>query len=152
MNRRGARRCVGVEREATEEYVREEERVVCGGEGGKAGMASMQRAGVFIGEERELLACSMAIDADKRPALMEEKMPTVIAVGKRKRTNAVFHVAETTAAWARMWAYATARCCVRRLHRRRELSGTIIRGTLKTPNSQLVTPISIKLQRPDGYD
>jgi hypothetical protein len=35
---------------------------------------------------------------------------------------------------------------------RRLLSGTIIRGTLKTPNSQLVTPISIKLQRPDGYD
>jgi hypothetical protein len=33
-----------------------------------------------------------------------------------------------------------------------ELSGTIIRGTLKTPNSQLVTPISIKLQRPDGHD
>jgi hypothetical protein len=32
------------------------------------------------------------------------------------------------------------------------LSGTIIRGTLITPNSQLVTPISIKLQRPDGYD
>jgi hypothetical protein len=32
------------------------------------------------------------------------------------------------------------------------LSGTIIRGTLKTPNSQLVTPISIKLQRPDGHD
>jgi hypothetical protein len=34
----------------------------------------------------------------------------------------------------------------------RVLSGTIIRGTLKTPNSQLVTPISIKLQRPDGHD
>jgi hypothetical protein len=34
----------------------------------------------------------------------------------------------------------------------RIVSGTIIRGTLKTPNSQLVTPISIKLQRPDGYD
>jgi hypothetical protein len=33
-----------------------------------------------------------------------------------------------------------------------KLSGTIIRGTLKTPNSQLVTPISIKLQRPDGCD
>jgi hypothetical protein len=33
-----------------------------------------------------------------------------------------------------------------------QVSGTIIRGTLKTPNSQLVTPISIKLQRPDGYD
>jgi hypothetical protein len=32
------------------------------------------------------------------------------------------------------------------------LSVTIIRGTLKTPNSQLVTPISIKLQRPDGCD
>jgi hypothetical protein len=32
------------------------------------------------------------------------------------------------------------------------LSATIIRGTLKTPNSQLVTPISIKLQRPDGCD
>jgi hypothetical protein len=32
------------------------------------------------------------------------------------------------------------------------VSGTIIRSTLKTPNSQLVTPISIKLQRPDGYD
>ena len=30
------------------------------------------------------------------------------------------------------------------------LSGTIIRGTLKAPNSQLVTPISIKLQRPDA--
>jgi hypothetical protein len=30
------------------------------------------------------------------------------------------------------------------------LSGTIIRGTLKAPNSQLVTPISTKLQRPDG--
>jgi hypothetical protein len=30
------------------------------------------------------------------------------------------------------------------------LSGTIIRGTLKAPNYQLVTPISIKLQRPDG--
>jgi hypothetical protein len=36
--------------------------------------------------------------------------------------------------------------------RGRELSGTIIRGTLKTSNSQLVTPISIKLQRPDGHD
>jgi hypothetical protein len=33
-----------------------------------------------------------------------------------------------------------------------DVSGTIIRGTLKTPNSQLVTPISIKLQRPDGHD
>jgi hypothetical protein len=33
-----------------------------------------------------------------------------------------------------------------------EVSGTIIRGTLKAPNSQLVTPISIKLQRPDGCD
>jgi hypothetical protein len=32
------------------------------------------------------------------------------------------------------------------------VSGTIIRGTLKAPNSQLVTPISIKLQRPDRYD
>jgi hypothetical protein len=32
------------------------------------------------------------------------------------------------------------------------LSGTIIRGTLKAPNSQLVTPISIKLHRPDGCD
>jgi hypothetical protein len=32
------------------------------------------------------------------------------------------------------------------------LSGTIIRGTLKTPNSQLVTPISIKLLRPVGCD
>jgi hypothetical protein len=32
------------------------------------------------------------------------------------------------------------------------LSGTIIRGTLKAPNSQLVTPISIKLQRLDGCD
>jgi hypothetical protein len=32
------------------------------------------------------------------------------------------------------------------------LSGTIIRGTLKAPNSQLVTPINIKLQRPDGCD
>jgi hypothetical protein len=30
--------------------------------------------------------------------------------------------------------------------------GTIIRGTLKAPNSQLVTPISIKLQRPDGSE
>jgi hypothetical protein len=35
---------------------------------------------------------------------------------------------------------------------KRNVSGTIIRGTLKTPNSQLVTPISIKLQRPDGCD
>jgi hypothetical protein len=33
-----------------------------------------------------------------------------------------------------------------------KVSGTIIRGTLKTPNSQLVTPISIKLLRPDGCD
>jgi hypothetical protein len=33
-----------------------------------------------------------------------------------------------------------------------DVSGTIIRGTLKTPNSQLVTPISIKLLRPDGCD
>jgi hypothetical protein len=32
------------------------------------------------------------------------------------------------------------------------LSGTIIRGTLKTLNSQLVTPISIKLLRPNGCD
>jgi hypothetical protein len=32
------------------------------------------------------------------------------------------------------------------------MSGTIIRGTLKTPNSHLVTPISIKLLRPDGCD
>jgi hypothetical protein len=35
---------------------------------------------------------------------------------------------------------------------RGNLSGTIIRGTLKAPNSQLVTPISTKLQRPDGRD
>jgi hypothetical protein len=34
----------------------------------------------------------------------------------------------------------------------RRVSGTIIRGTPKTPKSQLVTPISTKLQRPDGYD
>jgi hypothetical protein len=33
-----------------------------------------------------------------------------------------------------------------------KVSGTIIRGTLKAPNSQLVTPISIKLQRRDGRD
>jgi hypothetical protein len=32
------------------------------------------------------------------------------------------------------------------------VSRTIIRGTLKTPNSQPVTPISIKLLRPDGCD
>jgi hypothetical protein len=32
------------------------------------------------------------------------------------------------------------------------LSGTIIRGTLKTSRSQLVTPINTKLQRPDGCD
>jgi hypothetical protein len=32
------------------------------------------------------------------------------------------------------------------------MSGTIIRGILKAPNSQLVTPISRKLQRPDGCD
>jgi chromosome segregation ATPase len=32
------------------------------------------------------------------------------------------------------------------------LWGTIIRGTLKALNSQLVTPISTKLQRPDGCD
>jgi hypothetical protein len=32
------------------------------------------------------------------------------------------------------------------------LSGTIIRGTLKAPKSQLVTLISTKLQRPDGCD
>jgi hypothetical protein len=32
------------------------------------------------------------------------------------------------------------------------VSVTIIRGTLKTPNSQLLTPISIKLLRPDGCD
>jgi hypothetical protein len=32
------------------------------------------------------------------------------------------------------------------------VSGTIIRGTLKAPNSQLITPISTKLQRPDGCD
>jgi hypothetical protein len=32
------------------------------------------------------------------------------------------------------------------------LSETIIRGTLKTSKSQLVTPISTKLQRPDGCD
>jgi hypothetical protein len=30
--------------------------------------------------------------------------------------------------------------------------GTIIRGTPKTPKSQLVTPINTKLQRPDGHD
>jgi hypothetical protein len=37
-------------------------------------------------------------------------------------------------------------------HLSRYLLGTIIRGTLKTPKSQLVTPISTKLQRPDGCD
>jgi hypothetical protein len=42
--------------------------------------------------------------------------------------------------------------CEKTLDRKKELLGTIIRGTLKTPNSQLVTPISIKLQRPDGCD
>jgi hypothetical protein len=39
-----------------------------------------------------------------------------------------------------------------RLYKLIYLSGTIIRGTLKSPNSQLVTPISIKLQRSDGCD
>jgi hypothetical protein len=39
---------------------------------------------------------------------------------------------------------------IKRQATHRRLSGTIIRGTLKTPNSQLVTPISIKLLRPDG--
>jgi hypothetical protein len=34
----------------------------------------------------------------------------------------------------------------------KKVSGTIIRGTPKTPKSQLVTPISTKLQRPDGCD
>jgi hypothetical protein len=34
----------------------------------------------------------------------------------------------------------------------RIVSGTIIRGTLKTPKYQLVTPISTKLQRPHGCD
>jgi hypothetical protein len=33
-----------------------------------------------------------------------------------------------------------------------DLSGTIIRGTPKTRKSQLVTPISTKMQRPDGRD
>jgi hypothetical protein len=32
------------------------------------------------------------------------------------------------------------------------LSGTIIRGTPKSPKSQLVNPISTKLRRPDGGD
>jgi hypothetical protein len=32
------------------------------------------------------------------------------------------------------------------------VSGTIIMGTLKTPKSQLITPISTKLQRFDGCD
>jgi hypothetical protein len=43
-------------------------------------------------------------------------------------------------------------CIVMIFQLKRRLSGTIIRGTLKAPNSQLVTPISIKLQRPDGCD
>jgi hypothetical protein len=30
--------------------------------------------------------------------------------------------------------------------------GTIIRGTLKAPKYQLLTPISTKLQMPDGCD
>jgi hypothetical protein len=37
-------------------------------------------------------------------------------------------------------------------NKKTKMSGTIIRGTLKTSNSQLVTLISIKLQRPDGCD
>jgi hypothetical protein len=40
----------------------------------------------------------------------------------------------------------------RPLHGKVFMSGTIIRGTLKTPKSQLVTPISTKLQRPDGCE
>jgi hypothetical protein len=54
---------------------------------------------------------------------------------------------------------AAGHCCTQLLWMRQtlrdygyKLSGTIIRGTLKTPKSQLVTPISIKLQRPDGCD
>jgi hypothetical protein len=43
-------------------------------------------------------------------------------------------------------------CSLGLIYSTARLSGTIIRGTLKTPNSQLVTPISIKLQRPDGCD
>jgi hypothetical protein len=35
---------------------------------------------------------------------------------------------------------------------RSTIVGTIIRGTLKAPNYQLVTPISTKLQRPNGCD
>jgi transposase InsO family protein len=41
---------------------------------------------------------------------------------------------------------------VERKNRTLLVSGTIIRGTLKAPKSQLVTPISTKLQRPDGCD
>jgi hypothetical protein len=48
--------------------------------------------------------------------------------------------------------YATTGCPKNVDNLKQIMSGTIIRGTLKTPNSQLVTPISIKLQRPDGYD
>jgi hypothetical protein len=51
--------------------------------------------------------------------------------------------------WHNSFSYATNDCNV---FRRQVLSGTIIRGTLKAPNSQLVTPISTKLQRPDGCD
>jgi hypothetical protein len=41
---------------------------------------------------------------------------------------------------------------IQKNNRRYIVSGTIIRGTLKAPKSQLVTPISTKLQRPDGCD
>jgi hypothetical protein len=58
----------------------------------------------------------------------------------------VLGLAERAKNLERAWHVARAR------RGRTPLSGTIIRGTLKTPNSQLVTPISIKLQRPDGYD
>jgi hypothetical protein len=48
--------------------------------------------------------------------------------------------------------HAASRTLVGKAFRARFLSETIIRGTLKTPNSQLVTPISTKLQRPDECD
>jgi hypothetical protein len=46
----------------------------------------------------------------------------------------------------------TLRQDMRHLWQAKQVSGTIIRGTLKAPKSQLVTPISTKLQRTDGCD
>jgi hypothetical protein len=99
--------------------------------------------------EGKTLSKEVKISGDKHKEDKEESTDSIKShknkgdKKKKKMTKVVYYETDSFASSTSDAASTSSKC---------QVSGTIIRGTLKAPNSQLVTPISIKLQRPDGCD